>query len=86
MKERYENIGKNNENILEKNETIVTSVLAVILSFLVVGILLLSTNRNQLTHLDILFVGHLVLFIILSDTVSRVIPFVDRGNRIHNWS
>jgi len=75
MKERYENMEKIRK-FLEKNETIVTSVLAVILSFLVVGILLLSTNRNPIAAFGYFIRGAFGTVYNFADTVSRVIPLL----------
>jgi len=61
---------------LEKNEAIATSVLAVILAFIMVAILLLSTGRNPIQAFGYFIRGAFGTVYNFADTVSRVIPLL----------
>jgi simple sugar transport system permease protein len=61
---------------LEKNEAIATSVLAVILAFVMVAILLLSTGRNPIQAFGYFIRGAFGTVYNFADTVSRVIPLL----------
>jgi len=61
---------------LEKNEAIATSVLAVIISFLTVGLLLLSTNRDPIQAFGYFIRGAFGNIFNFADTISRVIPLL----------
>ena len=75
MIERYGTMEKARK-FLEKNEAIATSVLAVILAFVMVAILLLSTGRNPIEAFGYFVRGAFGTVYNFADTVSRVIPLL----------
>ena len=61
---------------LEKNQTVFTSVIAVILAFIVVGVLLSSTGRNPFEAFGYFIRGAFGNTYNFANTVSRVIPLL----------
>jgi len=61
---------------LEKNQAAFTSIVAVILAFIVVGILLLSTGRNPVEAFGYFIRGAFGNTYNIANTISRVIPLL----------
>ena len=61
---------------LERNQAVFTSILAVILAFIMVGLLLLSSGRNPIEAFGYFIRGAFGTVYNFADTVSRVIPLL----------
>lgn len=61
---------------LEKNEAVFTSIIALVLSFFVIGIILLSSGRNPIQAFSYFFKGAFGSIINTADTLTRVTPLL----------
>jgi len=61
---------------LERNQAVFTSILAVILAFMMVGLLLLSSGRNPVDAFGYFIGGAFGNIYNFADTISRVIPLL----------